>query len=915
MKRLPTPSVARRPVRALRLPVLAFAVLAGCGGGGSSGPGDTSFTGTAATGAPMAGAPVEVRCRSGAGSGTTGANGAYSVTIAGGATGPCLLKANGNGEELISATASAGGTANVTPLTHLMTAKLLGTAPRAGFDNPVAAVLDKISSANLSAAQGQVTQEILRIGAQMPSADWVLQPFTAAAPDAMDGALELLKRKLTDQSKTTESAAIELAAGPLQVIAPTPPVVDCVPGLISGFSGPLRDDVAKVLRPTSPTTGEGEGIGGGAGTGGADGVGIGGALGQFLSVDVTVEFANGTRFGPVRTDATKGMVTLVPCNLAPPALVTFTGATGSGASYYDEGAGQVLSFEGQTLRGIVSRFDRNGGVTPFTEAMVALALSGAPTNPTGFGPDSAVLKAADSWKDAGRVQASHDAVLRAVNDLLPGIYRIEDLRRLPVIVNATNDQGSSQVLSDNQNGVYGAVVAGLAVAARTVQATGTRPALDIQKQLASDLADGVLDRRAGATPVATAAGTGTFSYDTFGRQLTSATGATARKLGAGGLAGRVTVVQRLRGRAGVTTTATPNWVFTLQSDGKLVVTPPAGATAPSIPSSLRFARIDVFDRSSKTRPPASPTPPAADNWQTCFVATTADGASVLSWRVGIATGFETITPPQPVLGIAPDGLSAPTGSGGDSLLFVGRNGTLNEIRRSDPDGGNDFGVCDRLDQHPGVPGQQQLPANNPAVQVLQDFGNRYVLFADGTVNAWGIRGQALGIAFVPDPLEPNNTRVEASAFTPVKAPTATTPDRLTNVVMLARGEDQYMPRALTRSSQTPALDGAVFAWGNNLPRPRQITGLPKICWISGPYAVACDGGLWYATWFEANGAVRATPRVVKLGDDYWRVNESARLSAAAAAGTSTTTQVLEYRAVSRQGTVFRLEGEAAPVAE
>src|SRR5690606_40685984 len=63
-----------------------------------------------------------------------------------------------------------------------------------------------------------------------------------------------------------------------------------------------------------------------------------------------------------------------------------------------------------------------------------------------------------AWKDPARVQIAHDEVLAAVNDLLPGIYRLEDLTRLPVMVSQANSQANSGVLTDNQNGVYGAVL-------------------------------------------------------------------------------------------------------------------------------------------------------------------------------------------------------------------------------------------------------------------------------------------------------------------------------------------------------------------------------------------------------------------------------------------------------------------------
>ena len=37
------------------------------------------------------------------------------------------------------------------------------------------------------------------------------------------------------------------------------------------------------------------------------------------------------------------------------------------------------------------------------------------------------------------------------------------------------------------------------------------------------------------------------------------------------------------------------------------------------------------------------------------------------------------------------------------------------------------------------------PGGRYVLQVLQDFGNRYVVYSDGTVEAWGIAKDALGV--------------------------------------------------------------------------------------------------------------------------------------------------------------------------
>ena len=211
-------------MRDFRVPCVLALFLSACGGGGGGGgggtPPSTAIAGTAAVGAPVANAAVEVKCRRGSGSGNTDAAGRFEVAVTD-AQGPCMLQAASPAGPLVSATATAGGTANITSLTHLLTARLLGSGtPAASFAGADEATFAAITEQDISAAQGTVASELQRIGAQMPPVNWVTQPFTAAPGDAMDGALELLRDRLATQNKSLAAAAIELSTGPLQVVVP-----------------------------------------------------------------------------------------------------------------------------------------------------------------------------------------------------------------------------------------------------------------------------------------------------------------------------------------------------------------------------------------------------------------------------------------------------------------------------------------------------------------------------------------------------------------------------------------------------------------------------------------------------------------------------------------------------------------------
>lgn len=114
-------------------PLLAALSLWGCSGGGDSAspaaPASTPVTlaGTAATGAPLVGATIEVRnaqgqviCNT-----TVAQDGGYSCTLPAQSAGPFVVTARLGETTLVSATAtSISGTVNITPLTHLIAARL-----------------------------------------------------------------------------------------------------------------------------------------------------------------------------------------------------------------------------------------------------------------------------------------------------------------------------------------------------------------------------------------------------------------------------------------------------------------------------------------------------------------------------------------------------------------------------------------------------------------------------------------------------------------------------------------------------------------------------------------------------------------------------------------------------------------------
>lgn len=146
----------------LLVSALAAAALSACGGGSdsqSSTPAPatptTKIAGTAAVGAALANATVQAKCASGSGTATTAADGTFTIDIPN-AKRPCVLSVSTpDGTTLHSVVEAGSGTtatANITPLTELITASIAGKSTEeffASFDEQAQAKLttDGVSTA------------------------------------------------------------------------------------------------------------------------------------------------------------------------------------------------------------------------------------------------------------------------------------------------------------------------------------------------------------------------------------------------------------------------------------------------------------------------------------------------------------------------------------------------------------------------------------------------------------------------------------------------------------------------------------------------------------------------------------------------------------------------------------------------
>ena len=224
------------PLRLTRL-ALSFAalgMLSACGGGGGDAPaaaappppppaGSITLTGVVARGAALANASVAVTCASGTGTATTSATGSYSVAISGGAL-PCVLKATSSDSTLrLHSVAPAGSatsvTANVTPLTELVVARLTGAEPLAYVAGVSASSLaGTVTAAAVSAAQASVASTLSAGGVNTSSAgDFISGQLVAAAPgvtgNPYDQVLDALNARLTTAGTTLAVLTTTIANG------------------------------------------------------------------------------------------------------------------------------------------------------------------------------------------------------------------------------------------------------------------------------------------------------------------------------------------------------------------------------------------------------------------------------------------------------------------------------------------------------------------------------------------------------------------------------------------------------------------------------------------------------------------------------------------------------------------------------
>ena len=194
-------------------------LLVSCGGGSSSTTASTSnpaaasdvnITGSVATGLAMINAEVKATCSNDkSGTATSDSNGSYTLKVVGGVA-PCIIQAKDpNTSETyysVAASASTTGstTVNVTPLTQLVAANVLGADPSTAVTTFSSNYASKVTPTKVDDGVTTLKTTLTSLGVTLPD-NPMTKSFTPAQPDSGVSADD--HDKLIDQLMGTLNAA------------------------------------------------------------------------------------------------------------------------------------------------------------------------------------------------------------------------------------------------------------------------------------------------------------------------------------------------------------------------------------------------------------------------------------------------------------------------------------------------------------------------------------------------------------------------------------------------------------------------------------------------------------------------------------------------------------------------------------
>ena len=200
------------------------ALLSACGGGGSEQQPAANLTlsGTAASGLAIPGAIISAKCQTGSGSASTHFDGSYQLSISGGVL-PCVLEvtnpADSSKLHSVAVGSATTATANITPLTEMLSARALGSQPATFFTTFDASAANRLlTPTTVKAAQTDVTLALVGTIDTSSITNFITTPLKAATSsstasgDAQDKLLDTLKVKLNPTQVTEVVTALAQAS-------------------------------------------------------------------------------------------------------------------------------------------------------------------------------------------------------------------------------------------------------------------------------------------------------------------------------------------------------------------------------------------------------------------------------------------------------------------------------------------------------------------------------------------------------------------------------------------------------------------------------------------------------------------------------------------------------------------------------
>jgi hypothetical protein len=214
----------RHARRGASITAIAFVMLlAGCGGEDPPPPqtraATPALTGTATYGDTVVASGVTAKGIAGpprTANNSSGTN-QYSVDLSQ-LSGPYALRATGSGGNgqlaVLYSVATQAGVANITPLTTLLFAQLMGENPEAAYAAFGASGAEMVTEAKIQAAQAKVTaylQDVLGVTVRSGDASFITTTFSATPGDPMFDTIQALHAALTANGTTLAALAAQIA--------------------------------------------------------------------------------------------------------------------------------------------------------------------------------------------------------------------------------------------------------------------------------------------------------------------------------------------------------------------------------------------------------------------------------------------------------------------------------------------------------------------------------------------------------------------------------------------------------------------------------------------------------------------------------------------------------------------------------